>query len=775
MTTIIWGAPNWLWPSLLIIAVLIVVLAWSYSKGPAQRGVRILAASLKVLAVLAISICLLEPLVSGTRPRPKANVFAVLIDNSESMTIEDRGLPEPVEVRDWLRPEAPAWKARLEQDFDLRIYSFDRNLRRADSADDLQFQGKSSQLAEAIKTLDERFQNRPIAGALLISDGNATDLMDTTDPQFPIYPVFSDGEGSADLRLEQVRINQTNFETSPTTIEATLVLEGKSQITAVAELCDPAGEVVESQSVELVGKEPTSNVRFRFRPAQTGLSFYRLNVFPKGEREEFYRGETRTEATLANNTRALMITRGGGPYRILYVGGRPNWEFKFLRRALDEDDEIQLVGMLRIANKEPKFAFRDQKGVGDTNRLFEGFDNKDSEDAESYKQPVLVRFGIEDESELRDGFPKSPEELFAYHAIILDDIEADFFSADQLLLLRSYVNQRGGGLLMLGGPGSFQLGNYEKTPIEELLPVYLDAKDRMIDDDVTFELTREGWLEPWIRLRSTESEEEARLAEMPRFHTLNPTGDAKPGASVIADARSPSGQQAPAIATQRFGKGRTAAAMIGDLWRWSMRRSEVDENDLSVFWRQTMRWLTADVPQRVEVDVADSANQEMIEIRTTVHDADYKPFDSATVSLKIVTPEEKEFTLEAEPDPANPGVYLANYWPEESGGYELETKAIAPDGSLIDRRTTGWTSEPSVHEFARIAPNRAQLEQLAESSGGERISPSELDSFVSSLSRRKVPVTEPWVYPLWHQPFVIVFAVCCLCAEWGLRRWKGLA
>ena len=328
---------------------------------------------------------------------------------------------------------------------------------------------------------------------------------------------------------------------------------------------------------------------------------------------------------------------------------------------------------------------------------------------------------------------------------------------------------------MLGGPGSFQLGNYEKTPIEELLPVYLDAKDRMIDDEVTFELSREGWLEPWIRLRSTEAEEEARLAEMPSFHTLNPTGDAKPGASVIADARSPSGQQAPAIATQRFGKGRTAAAMIGDLWRWSMRRSKVDENDLSVFWRQTMRWLTADVPQRVEVDVANSANQEMIEIRTTVNDADYKPFDSATVSLKIVTPEEQEFTLEAEPDPAHPGVYLANYWPEESGGYQLETKAVAPDGSLIDRRTTGWTSEPSVHEFARIAPNRAQLEQLAESSGGETISPAELDSFVSSLSRRKVPVTEPWVYPLWHQPFVIVLAVCCLCAEWGLRRWKGLA
>ena len=36
---------------------------------------------------------------------------------------------------------------------------------------------------------------------------------------------------------------------------------------------------------------------------------------------------------------------GGGPFRILYVSGRPNWEFKFLRRALQEEDELDLVGL----------------------------------------------------------------------------------------------------------------------------------------------------------------------------------------------------------------------------------------------------------------------------------------------------------------------------------------------------------------------------------------------------------------------------------------------
>ncbi len=56
----------------------------------------------------------------------------------------------------------------------------------------------------------------------------------------------------------------------------------------------------------------------------------------------------------------------------------------------------------------------------------------------------FVRLGVE-EDELRSGFPKTEEVLFAYHAIILDDVEASFFSQAQMLLLRQFVAERGGG------------------------------------------------------------------------------------------------------------------------------------------------------------------------------------------------------------------------------------------------------------------------------------------------------------------------------------------
>ena len=51
---------------------------------------------------------------------------------------------------------------------------------------------------------------------------------------------------------------------------------------------------------------------------------------------------------------------------------------------------------------------------------------------------------------------------------------------------------------------------------------------------------------------------------------------------------------------QRFGEGRVGALMVGDLWRWGMRDEEA-RKDLERSWRQMMRWLVVDVPDRIEI------------------------------------------------------------------------------------------------------------------------------------------------------------------------------
>ena len=73
-----------------------------------------------------------------------------------------------------------------------------------------------------------------------------------------------------------------------------------------------------------------------------------------------------------NSARTLAVDRGAGPYRILYVGGRPNWDHKFLRRAMAFDPEVQLPSIIRLARREPKFEFKARDGEL-SNPLFRGF------------------------------------------------------------------------------------------------------------------------------------------------------------------------------------------------------------------------------------------------------------------------------------------------------------------------------------------------------------------------------------------------------------------
>ena len=45
---------------------------------------------------------------------------------------------------------------------------------------------------------------------------------------------------------------------------------------------------------------------------------------------------------------------------------------------------------------------------------------------------------------------------------------------------------------------------------------------------------------------------------------------------------------------------------------------------------------------------------------------------------------------------------------------------------------------------------------------------------VRRLPELRAPVMETWSFPAWHTPVLFAFALACLLAEWGLRRWKGM-
>jgi hypothetical protein len=96
------------------------------------------------------------------------------------------------------------------------------------------------------------------------------------------------------------------------------------------------------------------------------------------------------------------------------------------------------------------------------------------------------------------------------------------------------------------------------------------------------------------------------------------------------------------------------------------------------------------------------------------------------------------------------------------------------DGADVGKMQAGWTSDPAAEEFRQLKPNRALLDRIAKSTGGQSVAADELESFVATLPTRHAEITEPFIRPFWHQAWIMLLAMLCLTAEWGLRRWRGL-
>ncbi|HUR55335.1 MAG TPA: VWA domain-containing protein [Gemmataceae bacterium] len=82
--------------------------------------------------------------------------------------------------------------------------------------------------------------------------------------------------------------------------------------------------------------------------------------------------------------------------------------------------------------------------------------------------------GIKADIRPAQGIPDRLSDLQNYELVILSNVPATSMSQRQMDYLRDYVQNLGGGLIMIGGDQAFGLGGYYKTKIEEILPVRSD-------------------------------------------------------------------------------------------------------------------------------------------------------------------------------------------------------------------------------------------------------------------------------------------------------------
>ncbi|HAW90325.1 MAG TPA: hypothetical protein DCX61_06650, partial [Gemmatimonadetes bacterium] len=354
------------------------------------------------------------------------------------------------------------------------------------------------------------------------------------------------------------------------------------------------------------------------------------------------------ERVTENNARNALVNVVSDSEKILYFEGEPRWEVKFLRRAVSEDDNLQVVVLQRTA--EGKF----------------------------------LRLDVDGPEELEAGFPRTREELFRYRALVLGSVEASFFTHDQLDMIADFVSRRGGGLLFLGGRNAFAEGGYQGTRLAEVLPVFLD--DELSSgggpyfDELFITPTRDGLTHPATQLGAVDSDAVVeRWEALPSVTTLNPITRLKPGATpLLTGGAEEDRERQVVLAFHRYGRGKVVVLPIQDSWIWQMHADiPLEDQTHETFWRQLLRWLTDGVPQQVGAQ----SERELVEpgqpanLLVEVGDSAYAEVNNANVVAVVRDPSGDSTTVALDWDVEQDGQYNGGFPTTGQGLYEVSVRA----------------------------------------------------------------------------------------------------
>ena len=725
------------WPlSLLLVAILAAagLLFWHVRRNHGLlTGVRPLAIWLLETSLIALVLFLLwHPALSVATLKPQQNVIAVLVDDSRSMSQKESGgtrLEQAEAVLD------KGLLADLGKRFQVRLYRFGREAERIPKTGSLKGEAAATRIGDSLKQVLAESTSLPLGAIVLLSDGadnsGGIDLDTISQIRRQRVPVHTIGFGrerpAHDLEISDVALPARAQADSRLTAQVTFRQYGLSGQTAHLTIRD-GNQVLASSEATLKGEGSPQSENLMFNAGAAGARNVQVavDVLPGEENRE-------------NNSVSRLINVDGAKRRILYFEGEPRWEFKFIRRAAEEDRGLQLLSILRTTQNK-----------------------------------IYVQGGS-DKRELEQGFPAKAEELFAYHALIFGSNEVGYFTPAQQELIKEFANRRGGGVLFLAGRYALSEGGWPSSPIAEMMPVRLaDRKGTFHRDQTGFELTAQGRESVICRLEERPDRNEERWKKMPLLANYQEVGEAKPGAVVLMQAKPGATSRQPLLAIENYGRGRTALFATAGSWRWQMLLPHEDMAH-ETFWQQLLRYLVAGTLTQV----SGSTPRQVLSDETTVHfraevrGKDYKPLANAKVEAHIVGPGEAGSTVELKPQPLEEGIYVADWTADKTGNYVTELVA-KNDKEEIGRDVVMFRREDGVAENFHATQNRELLEKLAEQTSGRYYTAGEAGKLSREISYSEAGITTRETRDLWDMPVVFLLALMLRGSEWLLRRKWGV-
>ena len=690
---------------------------------------------LRAFTLAILFFILLQPVLNVATVLPQESYFAVVVDNSQSMRIQDGGQESRADLL-MAELESTGFFARLADKFRVRLYRYDQEAERIDGMDRMSFAGDRTRTESAMEMLYQELGTVPLSGIALITDGvdNASDewteaVSRIQSRGIPIYTVGV-GEEAIDRDVELTQVVTPRESLNDATIVADVSYRGQG-------LAGRSARVqVRENGVLLTSQEVTVP-----RDGEIGEASIDIPITNEGARVFEYTIEAPEERIPENNTLQTLVEVDDEAPKVLYVDGEPRWDYKFISRAVEDDGNIQLVRLLRTS----------------PNKFF--------------------RQGIESDDVLANGFPATREELFEYEGLILGSIESTFFTQEQQEMIVDFVAERGGGFLMLGGRNSFSDGRYQNTPIADVLPVRLMSDETsFLVDDLMLEVSDYGRSHPMMRLNPNGTEPVVDWAELPRLTELNRVEEAKVGAIVLADAAMATSRDRPVLlAYQRYGRGRSMVFTSSSSWRWQMEMPHEDQTH-ELFWRQMLRWLVNGSPDPVEArsETDSYVPDESIRLFADISDASFERMNNADVTGRVIDPDGNIQQVPFEWTGLQDGTYQATVTGSVPGIYTLEVEASYGDNPLGRSESTFQVRDRPV-EFYNAALDRRFLESVSEQSGGRYYPLSDLDRLPDDAQYVEGESSVIEQRELWDAPFLFMLLAATLGGEWFWRKAKGLA
>jgi uncharacterized membrane protein len=786
---------SWPWaPSvtllLLAAAAALVIYLYARERGTAGRVFKSLLAALRI-ALIALVVFMMYGWMLN-RHRTDLPDLLLLIDDSQSMTLEDAqddasrrqavlqrlerlGLEDltRLNLAKLLLLEQDASLLReLQTRYNVKLYALGGTARAmptapsaelGDSAQGqpsaglesavatIEAQETNSRLGKGLRDVLESQRGRPTAAALVMTDGVTTEGQTLSDvaeyARRKGVPLLLVGLGNdqppRDLRISDLLVDEAVFVGDLLNFDFRLSgsgYEGRQVNVRLKQLeSQDSGQVLVEQTVTVGQDGEPQSLRLSHRPEAEGEFQYAVEV-------DVLEGEVNPD----NNRQTRRVTVRDETLRVLYVQDYPNYDFRFLKNALG-----------RALKRDGR-----EKAIDLTTVL----------------QEADLEYAATDATAQRV-FPVSREELFAYDVLIFGDVNPSFLSRSVLENIAAFVEERGGGLIVLAGPRHTPLA-YRDTPLARLLPIELETAtrppaDSVLNDPIQVQPTKLISASPPLQLESSLADSMRVWRELPPLYWMLEAPDLRPGARVLAVASartSVSGENLPVIAMQFVGAGKVVLHTSDESYRWA--RHPLTERYHPQYWTQMIRYLSRSKllegsrAAELTTDRVEYPRGETVRLRIRFFDDRLAPEsdEGASVMIEREGGTRRQVTLRR--DAASRGIFegLASNLAE--GTYRAWVATPSLPGNPPSQRFT-VVAPPG--EFARLPMDATDMQLAAKMSQGRFYTFYTASELTEHLPRgRQVRIDSLPPKPVWNSPLWAALFLVLITTEWLLRKRAGL-